>query len=94
MNRADELKYRGVPAEVTVAAADAAWEFMEELDAAIRELEELGRIVANARLTADPNEWHRRLSSGRTAFSAVRERLAFVDAAMQRMAEHAPKRPS
>lgn len=91
MSRADDIKYRGVPLEVSRPAADACWECINEVDLAIRELEEVGKVVANARLTAEPAEWTRRTSEGKTLLAAAKARLSLILARIEEMERHAPQ---
>lgn len=91
MTDRSDLKYRGVPEGVTQPAADAAWTFIEELDLVSSEVEGLGRVVANARLTADPVEWDWRIREGRAKLAAIEQRLTLVRSALEQMSEHAPK---
>lgn len=91
MPHPNETKYQGVPEAVPRAAADACWEFMEELDRLIAELEEIGKLVANARLTADPSEWERRLTDGSKRLDNVPSVVTIIRNRVRQMQAQGPK---
>ena len=90
MTHPQKLKYRGVPDDVSRVAANICWDFIEELDALSTEIEEIGKVVANIRYSADPAEWKRRLQEGEERLGDLPVVLARLSGRVQLMGEHLP----
>ncbi len=90
MPHPDEIKYRGVPKDVSRVAANICWQFIEELDWLSTEIEEIGRLVANVRFTDDSAEWKYRLREGTERLEILPEVLKRLSTHIRLMGEHLP----
>ncbi len=90
MAHPNEIKYRGVPDDVSRVAANVCWDFVEELDGLATDVEEIGKVVANVRFSADPVEWKRRLKKGEELLANLPTVVARLRGRVRLMGEHPP----
>lgn len=90
----DEIRYRGVPAEISHNLTDKCWEFGDIAYWTIEDLEEGARHIFNACLHADPEEWTRRLADAHGKLNLVPDGLRRLRRRMRTIEKMSPKKLS
>ena len=89
-----ELRYRDVPQETSRRLANLCWNFGDQAYWTLEDLEGAAKRIFNARLTADPQNWNRRIDEAEGALENVEAGLKKLHQQLERIKKLAPKTPN